>query len=254
MQGGVGIFWNVPALMIVFGGTLAALLISYPLPRVLKVTGVLLQIFKKDVQHASWVIKLMVELSFKARQQSLLALDEELNKVDNRLVKLGLELVIDGQPANMIRELLETELNFIQTRHRSGEHIFRSASRFAPSFGLIGTLIGLVAMLRSLGDSGDASQIGQGMAVALITTFYGAMFANLFFTPVAEKLRSRSDDEMLVNRIIIEGVLLIQGGVNPRIIERKLNAFLPPELRGVYYDEILKENRRKKREAASAQQ
>ncbi|VAX20496.1 hypothetical protein MNBD_NITROSPINAE01-273, partial [hydrothermal vent metagenome] len=112
MQGGVGIFWNVPALMIVFGGTLAALLISYPLPRVLKVTGVLLQIFKKDVQHASWVIKLMVELSFKARQQSLLALDEELNKVDNRLVKLGLELVIDGQPANMIRELLETELNF----------------------------------------------------------------------------------------------------------------------------------------------
>jgi len=245
MQGGIGIFINTPSAMIVFGGTFAALLISYPLPRVMRVAGVLLQIFKKDVQKPSWVIQLMVEFSFKARQKSLLALEEDLKKIENRFIKIGLELVIDGQPANMIREVLETELDFVQSRHRAGEHIFRSASRFAPSFGLIGTLIGLVAMLRNLGGEDTAGKLGGGMAVALITTFYGAMVANLFFTPVAEKLRSRSDDEMLVSRIIIEGILMIQGGVNPRIIERKLNSFLPPEMRASHYEKILKESRRK---------
>lgn len=245
MQGGVEIFWSVPSLMIVLGGTGAAIFISCPLPKVMRVSTVLLQIFKKEIEKPSWVIKLMVELAFKARQKSLLSLEDDFQRIENRFVKLGLEMVIDGQPASMIRDVLDTELDFVQVRHRSGEHIFRAAARFAPSFGLIGTLIGLVAMLRNLGGGEDtAAMIGQGMAVALITTFYGAMIANLFFTPIAEKLRSRSEDEMLVNRIIIEGVLLIQGGVNPRIIERKLNSFLPPEMRSAYYDKILKENRR----------
>jgi chemotaxis protein MotA len=246
MQGGVGIFWNIPSLMIVGGGTFAALVISFPLPRILKVVGVLLQIFKKDLQKPSWVIKLMVELSFKARQKSLLALEQDLKDIENRVIRLGMELVVDGQPANIIREVLETELDSIQTRHHSGEIIFRQAAKFAPSFGMIGTLIGLVAMLRGLGSSDDtAAAIGSGMAVALITTFYGSMMANLFFTPIAEKLRSRSDDEMLVNRIAIEGLLMIQGGVNPRIIERKLNSFLPPTMRESHYDDVLKEHRRK---------
>ncbi|MBI4667121.1 MAG: MotA/TolQ/ExbB proton channel family protein [Nitrospinae bacterium] len=246
-QGGLRIFWDLPAVMIVGGGTAAALLISYPLPRIMKVTGVLLQIFKMDMQKPSWAIRLMVELSFKARQKSLLALEEDIKRLDNRLIKLGLELVIDGQPANIVREVLETELDFVQVRHRAGEHMFRAASRFSPAFGLIGTLIGLVAMLKNLGTQteGAAKAIGQGMAVGLIGTFYGATMANLFFIPIAEKLRSRSDDEMLVNRIIIEGILMIQGGVNPRIIERKLNSFLPPELRAAYYDKLLKDSRRK---------
>ncbi|VAX25340.1 Flagellar motor rotation protein MotA [hydrothermal vent metagenome] len=249
MQGGVEIFWSVPSLMIVLGGTGAAIFISCPLPKVMRVSTVLIQIFKKEIQQPSWVIKLMVELAFKARQKSLLSLESDINRIDNRFVKLGLEMVIDGQPSSMIRDVLDTELDFVQVRHRSGEHIFRAAARFAPSFGLIGTLIGLVAMLRSIGGDNTASLIGQGMAVALITTFYGAMISNLFFTPIAEKLRSRSEDEMLVNRIIIEGVLLIQGGVNPRIIERKLNSFLPPEMRSAYYDKILKANRRKATQA-----
>ncbi|MBF0171196.1 MAG: MotA/TolQ/ExbB proton channel family protein, partial [Nitrospinae bacterium] len=189
---------------------------------------------------------LMVVLSFKARQKSLLALESEIAGIENRVIRLGMELVVDGQPANVIREVLETELDSIMIRHHSGEHIFRQASKFAPSFGMIGTLIGLVAMLRNLGSSEDsAGTIGSGMAVALITTFYGAMAANLFFTPIAEKLRSRSDDEMLVNRIAIEGLLMIQGGVNPRIIERKLNSFLPPNLRESHYDDILKDHRKK---------
>lgn len=252
-QGGLKVFWDLPAVMIVGGGTLAAILISYPLPRVMRVSGVILQIFKSDVQKPAWVIKLMVELSFKARQKSLLALEDEVKKVDNRFLKLGLELVVDGQPANIVREVLETELDFVQVRHRSGEHMFRTASRFTPAFGLIGTLIGLVAMLKNIGSAseGAAKAIGQGMAVGLIGTFYGATLANLVLIPIAEKLRSRSDDEILVNRIILEGVLMIQGGVNPRIIERKLNSFLPPEHRAMYYEQILKES--KQRAAARAQ-
>jgi len=249
-RGGAEIFWSPPSLMIVGGGTFAALLISFPFPRIVRVSGVLMQIFKKDVKTPSWVIKLMVSLSFKARQKSLLSLEEDIKVIDSRLVKLGLEMVIDGHPAGLVREVLETELDFVEVRHRAGEHIFRSGGRFAPAFGLIGTLIGLVAMLRSIGGSGDTSAtVGEGMAIALITTFYGAMLANLFFIPVAEKLRSRSDDEMLSNRIIIEGVLMIQAGINPRIIERKLNSFLPPHLRAQYYDVVLKESRMKARAA-----
>ncbi len=245
-RGGAEIFLNSSALMIVAGGTMAALLISFPLPRIMKVMGVLLQIFKKEIQNPSWVIKLVVELSFKARRQSLLALEEDLKRIDNRLLKMGVELVTDGQPAMIVREVLETEVDFVQARHRGGEQIFRSAARYAPSFGMIGTLIGLVSMLRHVGgDADSAGAIGQGMAVALITTFYGTMMANLFFTPVAEKLRNRSDDELLVSRIAIEGLLMIQSGVNPRIIEQKLNSFLPPDMRAAHYDSVLQESKKR---------
>lgn len=246
-QGGVDVFISAPSFMIVGGGTFAALLISYPLPRIVRVMGAMMQIFKKDLQTPSWVIKLMVQLSFKARQESLLALEEDIKRVDNRIAKLGLELVVDGHQAALIREVLETELDFVEVRHRAGEHIFRTAGRFAPAFGLIGTLIGLVTMLRSMSGDDSSAAIGDGMALALITTFYGAMMANLFFIPVAEKLKARADEEMFVNRIIIEGLLMIQGGINPRIIERKLNSFLPPYLREGYYDEVLKERRKRPR-------
>ena len=241
-QGGVGVFINIPSIMIVLGGTLAALFISFPLPAVLKVMGVLVQIFKKDIQSPTWVIALMVRMSFKARQQSLLALEQEIKTVDNRFIKLGLEMVIDGHPAELIKEVMETELDFVQIRHRRGEHIFRTAGRFAPAFGLIGTLIGLVQMLQALGSTtaAAATALGQGMAVALITTFYGAMMANLFFMPVAEKLKSRTDDEVLRTQIVIEGIQMLQAGMNPRIIERKLNSYLPPEQRASYYDQMVR--------------
>jgi len=241
-QGGVGVFINIPSIMIVLGGTLAALFISFPLPAVLKVMGVLVQIFKKDIQSPTWVIALMVRMSFKARQQSLLALEQEIKTVDNRFIKLGLEMVIDGHPAELIKEVMETELDFVQIRHRRGEHIFRTAGRFPPAFGLIGTLIGLVQMLQALGSTtaAAATALGQGMAVALITTFYGAMMANLFFMPVAEKLKSRTDDEVLRTQIVIEGIQMLQAGMNPRIIERKLNSYLPPEQRASYYDQMVR--------------
>ncbi len=244
-QGGIGTFINAPSMMIVLGGTLAAVFISFPLPRVLKVMGVLTQIFKKDIQSPTWVIAYMVRLSMKARQQSLLSLEKDIKAIDNRFIRLGLEMVIDGHPSPLIRDVLETELDFVQIRHRKGEQIFRTAGKFAPSFGLIGTLIGLVQMLQTFGSSaaGASAALGQGMAVALITTFYGAMMANLFFLPVAEKLRSRTDEEVLRTQIIIEGTLMLQAGMNPRIIERKLNSYLPPDERASYYEQIIKKQR-----------
>ena len=151
---------------------------------------------------------------------------------------------IECHPGDSIRDVLETELECVQIRHSGGAHICQTSGKFAPAFGLIGTLIGLVAMMKGLGGgSEDATkQLGMGMAVALLTTFYGAMMANLFFFPIAEKLRSRSEDESLTTRIIIEGILMIQGGINPRMIERKLNSFLPTHLRASHFDRIVKKS------------
>jgi len=245
-QGSVDVFISLPALMIVVGGTTAAVFTSFPLPRVLKVSRVLLQIFKKDIQNPSLIIGELVKLSFRARQQSLLALEDEMDRQEHRFIKLGLEMVVDGNPGQLIREVLQTELDFIQVRHRRGEHIFRTAGKYAPAFGLIGTLIGLVLMLQAFASSSSetsASTLGVGMSVALITTFYGAMAANLFFNPIAEKLRSRTEDEVLATQIIIEGLVLLQAGANPRIIERKLNSYLPPDQRRAHYDRIVKRQR-----------
>lgn len=244
-QGGYQIFLNPPALMIALGGTLAAIFISFPLPKVFKVAKASLQIFRKDIEKPLWAIATIVELAFNARRKSLLSLEEDIKKVKNRFLVIGLEMVIDGYTEETIRDVMETESNFVQIRHRDGAHIFKTAGKYAPAFGLIGTLIGLVAMLRGLGveSESEAKYLGSGMAVALLTTFYGAMMANLFFFPIAEKLISRSEDELLTTSIIIEGVLMIQGGVNPRLIEMKLNSFLPPHLRSKHFEHILIKSR-----------
>ena len=248
MGAGLENFWDPAAAMIVFGGSAAALFISFPVGHLIRVFGVLQQIFKKDVEHPGWIVGLMVRFSFKARQQSLLALEEDMKKVDNRFIRLGLEMVIDGHPGPLIRDVLETELDFVQIRHRKGEHVFKAGGKFAPAFGLTGTVIGLVQMLLSLAEVAASGQsttsvLAKGMAVALMTTFYGVLFSNLFFVPIAEKLKTRTDEEVLTTQIIIEGILMLQAGVNPRIIERKLNSFLPPDQRVSAYNEMMKRQR-----------
>ena len=230
-QGGAGVFLNVHALMIVFGGITAALIISYPLPTVVRVFGVLLQIFRREIESPGWVIRLMTKLSQKARKTSLLSLEEELKLIKDKTLREGIQMVVDGHPPEMIREILEIEMAAMRTRHQDGERIFRTASRLAPAFGLVGTLIGLIAMLRGLSGAGAADSVGPGMAVAMVATFYGAMSSNLLFQPIAEKLRARSEAELLRNRMILAGILMIQSGMHPRLIELKLNAYLPPDQR-----------------------
>lgn len=244
-SGGIAIFIDPGSIMIVGGGTLAAILISFPLKNVVGVFKILKNVFGREISDAGAYISAVVRLAHKARKESILSLQEDAKNVNNRIMRMGLQLVIDGQPPEIVRAVLETELEGILVRHDEGARIFKSMGRFSPAFGLIGTLIGLISMLRSL--SGGTENLGPGMAVALVTTFYGALSSNLFFLPIADKLENRSEKEVQQVRIIIEGVLMIQEGGNPRLIEQKLNAHLEPDARQQHFDRMM---RREKSQAA----
>ncbi len=219
------IFWNPASLAITLGGTFAAILISYPMHRLLSMMKVLKNAFFKRKKDPAEVINMMVGFAEKARKEGLLALEEEANEVDDDFTKQGIQLVVDGTDPELVKGILDTELTYLEERHRAGAGIFQTMGNLAPSFGMIGTLIGLIKMLQHLDDP-DA--IGPGLAVALLTTFYGALIANLIFLPIAGKLRYYSSEEILEKEIIMEGVLSIQAGDNPRVVQEKLKAFLPP--------------------------
>lgn len=246
-SGGIGIFWDPPSVMIVFGGTGAAILMSHPLQRVVGVFRVMRNVFRREISDASAYISAIVRLAHKARKESILSLQQDAASVNNRFMRMGLQLIIDGQPPELVRAVLETELESLLSRHEEGARIFKAMGKYAPAFGMIGTLIGLIAMLKSM--SGGLEALGPGMAVALITTFYGALSANLFFIPVADKLASRSEKEVLQIRIVIEGVLMIQEGMNPRLIEQRLNAHLEPEQRIQHFERMMRRERKEAQEA-----
>ncbi len=222
------IFIHIPSMMIVFGGSISATLISFQLSEVLGVMSVVKKAFRKESYEGVELVKLIVDLAKKARREGLLALDREISNVSDRFLRDGLEMAVDGTEPEKIRNVMETELSYLIERHKRGQQIFNSLGMFAPAFGMIGTLIGLIAMLEQLEDP---TQIGGGMAVALITTFYGALVANLVFLPIAKKLKNRSDEEVVMKEMIIEGVLAIQYGEHPKTINRKLLNFLPPKMR-----------------------
>lgn len=226
--GNIDIFIHIPSMMIVFGGALAATLVNFPLKDVIGVLGVVRNAFKVEKAQELEMVNSFVELSKKARREGLLAIDREINKIDDKFMRTGLEMAVDGTEPETIRNVMETELTYLVERHKSGQKIFTSLGTYAPAFGMIGTLIGLIAMLKTLDDP---SNIGEGMAVALITTFYGAFISNLVFLPIAGKLKNRSDQEIVNKEMIIEGVLAIQYGEHPRNINRKLLNFIPPKLR-----------------------
>jgi chemotaxis protein MotA len=161
-------------------------------------------------------------------------LEDAAYQVEDDFLKKGILLIVDGTDPELVRNILETELAFLEDRHKTGQSIFETMGALAPAFGMIGTLIGLIRMLRNLNNP---EAIGPGMAVALLTTFYGALLANLVFIPVAGKLKIRSNEEILNKEVMIEGMLSIQAGENPRIIEEKLKAFLAPKIRESLQDE-----------------
>lgn len=226
--GNFALFLNIPSLMIVVGGTLGATLVNYPLPDMLKVVNVVKNAFFQRKQTAQGIIGDFVDLAGTARREGILALESSLNEVKDDFMKKGLQLSIDGLEPNSIREILNTEITAIQDRHKLGAEIFTTLGTFAPALGMIGTLIGLVQMLSQMNDP---STIGPSMAVALLTTFYGSVIANLLCLPIAGKLKNRSSDEVMLKELMAEGTVSIARGDNPRIIEQKLNAYLPPNLR-----------------------
>ncbi len=221
-------FIDIPSLMVVFGGATGAVLICFPLRNVLSTPLVAKNIFLNRNADYQAIIEQLVSLAETARRDGLLALEGKLEQVDNPFVKLGVQMAVDGTRPEVIENILRTEMDATATRHRDGKNLFDQMGKFAPAYGMIGTLLGLIMMLSNMSDP---SGIGQGMAVALITTLYGAIASNVLFLPFAEKLAFLNKQEVLGLEIIIRGIMDIQSGENPRVIQQKLNTFLPPKLR-----------------------
>ncbi|PHV71748.1 motility protein A [Sporanaerobium hydrogeniformans] len=226
--GRLGLFVDIPSVMIVFGGTLAALLVSYPLKRFLAALKTVKHAFSSKESDPTAVITQINELALAARKEGLLALEEIAQGMDDAFLQKGILLIVDGTDAELLRSILETEIAFVENRHKDNQGFWATVAELGPAWGMIGTLIGLIAMLDSLDDP---TTIGPKMSVALITTLYGSLLANFFATPVSSKLKGISDQEVLHKQVMIEGLLSIQAGENPRVIEEKLKAFLSPAMR-----------------------
>ncbi len=221
-------FSYAPAWLIVFGGMFAAFCVAFPLARMMKMGGVLKRALFARPRAPEDLIREMVRYAEIARRDGILALENQTDKMEDEFIKRGVRMAVDGAEPEAIREVLESEIETLADRHKQGRQLFENLAKYAPGFGMIGTLIGLVIMLNHMDDP---SRIGPGMAVALLTTFYGAVLAYAVFGPLADKLASRSREELLLKEIIIRGVMSIQSGDNPRVVEQKLNAFLPAHLR-----------------------
>lgn len=233
-SGSVAAFWDWAAILIVVGGTFASAFVHFRTSQMfgaVKVLGVALFRKKPTPQQT---IRLLVDLAQKARREGLLALDEEAEELDDYFLRKGLRLVVDGADPETVRQILDIEITFLEERHQSGQQIFDHLGAVAPAFGMVGTVIGLIIML---GNLDNPESIGPAMAVALITTFYGVVLANLIFLPIAGKLRVISDEEVLMREVMIEGILSIQAGENPYIVEQKLESFLAPDQRPSLHQE-----------------
>lgn len=232
---GIGNYISLQSILVVVGGSFAAMLVANPLARMLGIVKYIRIALRTPDWQEEKIISDLVAFSERARREGLLALEDNLDEVEDEFMRKGIQLVVDGTDPDIIKSILYHDLNEIQSRHESGIRIFEDWGKIAPAFGMIGTLIGLIQMLVNLG--GDAAVIGAGMAVALITTFYGSLFANLVLVPLKTKLEDRDKEETRVKEIVIEGILSIQSGDNPRILLEKLISFLPPQQREVLRQE-----------------
>ncbi len=226
MGSSLALFVNVPSVMVVAGGTLAATLMKFPLSHCLGAFKVALKAFFYKSEDPHRLIELGVELASIVRKEGLLALENRT--VDNPFFQKGLQFCVDGQDAEFVRKVLTQDMDLTIERHEIGQKIFRAIGESAPAMGMIGTLVGLVQMLVNMEDP---KSIGPAMAVALLTTLYGALVANLFALPIADKLALRSNEERINKSLIVEIIAGIQAGQNPRVMEELLKTYLPPQRR-----------------------
>ena len=228
-------FVDPPSILITFGGALCCVLMMSPsLKEYLNYLKSFTLILKVTITNEEETIKQIISLSNIARKEGLLALEEAANGIDDEFLKKGVLLIVDGTDPELVRSILETELNCIEDRHSSVVGFWDSLAAMGPAWGMIGTLIGLINMLQKMDD---AKAIGPAMAVALITTFYGSVLANWICIPVATKLKSKNSSEVMIKELIVEGLLSIQAGENPRVIEEKLKSFLSPARREALKEE-----------------
>lgn len=227
-------FFDGPSVAIVLGGSVAAGLISFPVKDVSKIFKVVRNTLFAKSADINGLIKQLVQFAEIARRDGILSLENAIKEAKDEFLVSGIQMAVDGTDPELIEVIMESELQAIADRHANGKALFDNIGRFAPAFGMIGTLVGLVKMLQAMEDP---SKIGAGMAVALLTTMYGALLANLVALPIAEKLGKRSADELMVKSVIVRGVMAIQSGDNPRVVEQKLKTFLPVSLRSSLEDE-----------------
>lgn len=222
----------------VIGGSYFALFIANPMSVITKLFGIIGRTFRIPDFNEKVLVQNMVALSEKARREGILALEEGLEDLDDEFMKTGLRLVVDGTDGAVIKNILQNELNRIEARHLDWINVVVSWAGLAPGYGMMGTVIGLIGMLNNLEDK---SSLGPNMAVALITTLYGSMMANWIFTPISTKLAGHNSKEIATKEMIIEGVLSIQAGDNPRILAMKLLTYLDPKSRKAIEADVLKD-------------
>lgn len=227
----LGLFLDIPSVAITLGGCIAVIMIITP-GHVLKKFGVLVgQAFKESTDSKSAVIAQFTELSTKARKEGLLSLEDAINNLDDAFLKKGLQMVVDGIEPDSIKEILEADIAGMETRHAENANMFAMLGVYGPSMGMLGTLIGLIQMLANLTD---ATTIAVGMGKALITTYYGSLIANLFGSPISQNLKAKSLIEVEMRAMMLDGILAIQAGLNPRIVEEKLVCYLSPQEREMF--------------------
>lgn len=233
-SGGISAFGNfldVPSFIITFGGSVCGVVMSNQLPDFINgVKGIRL-IFRNENADAGEVIRNIINLSNIARKEGLLALEEAASGIEDAFLKKGIMLVVDGTDPELVRGILETDLVCVEDRHKKVIGVWEKWGELGPAWGMIGTLIGLINMLKKLDDP---SAIGPQMAVALVTTLYGSLIANWLCSPTSEKLKAMNATEIMLKEVTVEGLLSIQAGENPRVIEEKLKSFLSPAVRETF--------------------
>ncbi|MDB5028434.1 MAG: chemotaxis protein MotA [Candidatus Eremiobacteraeota bacterium] len=227
------IFSRYEAFLLVFLGTVGATMVSFPLRTFARSIGLGLRTaFIEPIYHEREVIATLVSFAEKARREGLLALENEAAALEDEFMRKGIQLVIDGRDTDIIRKILETEIAFVQERNQKAEAVFMTMGGFSPTLGIIGTVLGLIAMLKALGSlSGSANvagELGVATAQAFVATFFGIALANLLWIPLGSKIKERAGEQLLLREIMVEGILSIQAGDNPRLLEEKLHAFLDP--------------------------
>ena len=232
--GNFGAYIDVPSIMITIGGAVGATIISNPGERLKAVGGAFKSVFLFKEPDLVGMVQMITSFAEKARREGLLSLEADVGEVESDFMRKAIQLVVDGTDPELVRAILDTEIGVFEDRHSANKTVFDNLAEFGPSFGMIGTLIGLIAML---GNLSDVSALGPGMAVALITTMYGSMLANMFAIPTAKKLAARSAQEVKSMELMVEGILAIQAGENPRIVEEKLKVYLPPKMREAFNQE-----------------
>jgi chemotaxis protein MotA len=230
MDGGspAELFAHPSAILLTVGGALAATIISYPMKSVMLIPKWLMMAFMGHKVHPDEVIEQLVKMADKARRDGLLALEEESKKINDPFMKKGIMMVVDGVDPAQVRAIMDIEIHHMHERHEEGINFFSSAGGYGPTMGIIGTVMGLIAVLQELDNPGS---LGKSIAAAFLATLWGILSANLIWLPLAGKLKSNSNEEVLYRNLIVEGILSLQAGENPRIVREKLNAFLSPKAR-----------------------